>query len=108
MGRALLEAVTMLVVFVVIIISLQMMGKALEVYDLFNVLTALLVLIVFSTGVGMINSAVRIYFDSWDKLFSALNRPLYFLSGIFFTAASLPPKQENIFNGTRFFSVLNG
>jgi capsular polysaccharide transport system permease protein len=90
MGRAILESVTLIVVYVLIIFSLQMMDYAVAVYDLFNVLSSLLVLIIFSTGIGMINSAIRIYFDSWDKLFSAANRPLYFLSGIFFTAASLP------------------
>lgn len=90
LGRALLEAITMLVVFVVLVISLQLMGKAMAIYDLFNVLVGLLLLILFGVGVGLINSAIRIYFDSWDKVFSALNRPLYFVSGIFFTAASLP------------------
>ncbi|QJY38878.1 ABC transporter permease [Vibrio europaeus] len=91
-GRALLESVTLLVVFVLIVTALRIAGKAFAVYDLFHVLMGLMVLIFFSAGIGMINSAVRIYFDSWDKLFSAFNRPLYFLSGIFFTAASLPPQ----------------
>ncbi|WP_367987955.1 ABC transporter permease [Vibrio sp. NTOU-M3] len=89
-GRALLEAVTMLVVFAIIIITLQVTGRALAIYDLFNVLVGLLLLTLFSTGIGLMNSAIRIYFDSWDKIFNAINRPLYFLSGIFFTAASLP------------------
>nr|WP_158161527.1 ABC transporter permease [Vibrio mimicus] len=89
-GRALLESTTMIVVFALIVFVLQLMGKALSIYDLFNVMAALLTLSVFAVGVGMINATIRIYWDSWDKLFSAANRPLYFLSGIFFTASSLP------------------
>ncbi|MGR5277460.1 ABC transporter permease [Vibrio rotiferianus] len=105
-GRALLEAVTMLVVFALIIVSEQLMGKVLSIYDLFHVLMGLLVLIMFSTGVGMVNSAIRIYIDSWDKLFSALNRPLYFLSGIFFTAASLPPKAREYLQWNPIFQCI--
>lgn len=90
MGRAILESVTMLIVYVIIVVMMNLMDYTLEIYDLFNILASLIVLIIFSTGIGMINSAIRIYFDSWDKLFSAATRPLYFLSGIFFTAASLP------------------
>lgn len=92
MGRALLESITMIGVFALIIISLQLSGKSLEIYDLFNVLIGLFTLVVFSVGFGMINSAIRIYFDSWDKIFNTANRPLYFISGVFFTAASLPPQ----------------
>ncbi|GAB2649671.1 ABC transporter permease [Vibrio panuliri] len=106
MGRALLESITMLVVFVLLVALLQLMGKALAVYDLFHVLMGLMVLVVFSTGVGMINSAIRIYFDSWDKLFSAFNRPFYFLSGIFFTAASLPPQAREYLQWNPIFQCV--
>lgn len=105
-GRALLESTTMLVVFALIVSLLQLMGKAFAIYDLFHVLMGLLVLIVFSTGVGMINSAIRIYFDSWDKLFNAFNRPLYFLSGIFFTAASLPPQAREYLQWNPIFQCV--
>lgn len=89
-GRALLEAATMMTVFILIIALLRLTDRALAIYDLFNVVTALMVLTVFATGIGMINSTLRLYFDSWDKIFSAVNRPLYFVSGVFFTAAALP------------------
>ncbi|WP_045465106.1 ABC transporter permease [Vibrio hyugaensis] len=106
MGRALLESTTMLVVFALIVVSLQLMGKAMAVYDLFHVLMGLLVLIIFSSGVGMVNSAIRIYFDSWEKLFNALNRPLYFMSGIFFTAASLPPQAREYLQWNPIFQCV--
>lgn len=91
-GRAILEVTTMFVVFIFIVVSLQLFGVSLSIYDLFQVLCSLLILSIFSIGVGFINSTIRIYFDSWDKVFSAVNRPLYFLSGVFFTASSLPPQ----------------
>ncbi|ACY49947.1 MULTISPECIES: ABC transporter permease [Vibrio harveyi group] len=106
MGRALLESITMLVVFALIIVSLQLIGKALAIYDLFNVLMGLITLVLFSVGLGMTNSAIRIYFDSWDKLFSAINRPLYFISGIFFTAASLPPQAREYLQWNPLFQYV--
>ncbi|CZF80149.1 Polysialic acid transport protein KpsM [Grimontia celer] len=106
MGRALLESTTMIVVFALIVFALQLMGKALSIHDLFNVITALLTLTVFSIGVGMINAAIRVYWDSWDKLFNAANRPLYFLSGIFFTASSLPPQAREFLQWNPIFQCV--
>lgn len=91
-SRALLESITMVVVFIIIVAILNGIGRSVSVYDLYNVLAGLCLLILFSIGVGMTNSAIRIYFDGWDKIYRATNRPLYFLSGIFFTSASLPPQ----------------
>lgn len=105
-GRALLESITMVVVFTLIVITLQLSGKALPIYSLFNVLIGILLLTIFSIGIGMLNSAIRIYFDSWDKLFSAANRPLYFLSGIFFTAASLPPQVREYLQWNPIFQYI--
>lgn len=105
-GRALLDAVTLLVVFVLIVVSLRLVGMAFEVYDLFNVLMGLLTLMVFSAGVGLINSSIRVYFDSWDKLFNTINRPLYFLSGVFFTAAGLPPQARQYLQWNPIFQCI--
>ncbi|MEZ8028841.1 ABC transporter permease [Enterovibrio norvegicus] len=106
MGRALLESITMIVVFALIVFVLQLMGKALSIHDLFNVMAALLTLALFAIGVGMINATIRVYWDSWDKLFSAANRPLYFLSGIFFTASSLPPQAREFLQWNPIFQCV--
>ncbi|WP_342639144.1 ABC transporter permease [Vibrio metschnikovii] len=106
MARALLEAVTMLVVFLLLFSVLYLSGKSQGIDDLFSVLCGLILLIVFAIGVGMINSAIRIYFDSWDKLFNATNRPMYFLSGIFFTAASLPPQIRDYLQWNPIFQYI--
>ena len=92
LGRLLLEATTLIIVFGIIVTVLQVIGKSVPIYDFYNVLVSLFLIIFFAAGIGMINATIRIYFDSWDRLFSAVNRPLYFLSGVFFTASSLPPQ----------------
>ena len=89
-GRAMLEGLTMWFVFALILGILDFVGQGTGIYDLFLVLTAMIGISLFGLAIGMINASIRIYFDSWDKIFSACNRPLYFLSGIFFTASSLP------------------
>lgn len=90
-GRALLEGLTLWLVFALILLILHYTGYGTTIDDLFLVLTAMIGISLFAFAIGMINATIRIYFDSWDKVFSVFNRPLYFLSGIFFTASSLPP-----------------
>lgn len=105
-SRALLESITMIVVFIIIISALQAVGRSAVIYDLNNVLVGIGLLMLFAMGVGMINSAIRMYFDGWDKIFRASNRPLYFLSGIFFTSASLPHQARDYLQWNPIFQYV--
>lgn len=91
MARAVLEWITLLSVAAILLGVLSALSRPWGFYDPVQCLLALITLAVFAWGIGMINAVIRLYFDSWDKVFSTLNRPLYFLSGIFFTVGSLPP-----------------
>ena len=90
LARAILEMVTLFVVFLALFLGLSVVGRANPVFDGFHILMALGGLSCFSFGIGLINAAIRLHFDSWDKVFSAFNRPLYFVSGVFFSVTSLP------------------
>jgi capsular polysaccharide transport system permease protein len=89
-SRSLLEAGTMLLVFILILVGFKFIGKEFSIYDLYNVMMGFLVLIIFSFGLGLIYASIKIYIESWDKIISSLNRPLFFLSGVFFTASMIP------------------
>jgi capsular polysaccharide transport system permease protein len=41
-------------------------------------------------GVASINVTLFIYFETYQKIFSLINRPLFLISGIFFTFESMP------------------
>ena len=49
-------------------------------------------LILLATGIGLINAAIIPHYPSYSSIFNALSRPLYFISGIFFTANFLSPE----------------
>jgi len=49
-------------------------------------------LVLFATGVGLINIAIIGAYPSYESIFSAFSRPLYFISGVFFTADFLAPE----------------
>jgi capsular polysaccharide transport system permease protein len=89
-ARIMLEAVTMIVVLAVILAALAGIGgqvvpeNCLELFGAFSCVT------VFAAGVGMVNAVIGQVWPSYDKIYAALSRPLYFVSGIFFTADMIP------------------
>ena len=53
-------------------------------------------LIILAAGIGMINAAIKLYYPSYATIYSALSRPFYFMSGIFYTADFLSPEVLNL------------
>ena len=41
-------------------------------------------------SMSVINNSINSYFNTWQKIFKLLNRPMFFISGVFFIAESLP------------------
>mgnify|MGYP003368142079 CR=1 FL=1 len=89
-ARAILQGVTWVVVFLILLIGLTLMGKGL--WPAHPEVCALAALVTFflGCGVGMINAVLNGLFKSWDRVYTALTRPLYLLSGIFYVVDYLP------------------
>jgi capsular polysaccharide transport system permease protein len=51
---------------------------------------ALFSLWLFAVGIGFMNSSIRMFLPSYSQTYQAIQRPFFFVSGIFFTAESLP------------------
>lgn len=45
---------------------------------------------------GVINNALSLYVPSWPKFWKIANKPMFFISGIFYLAESLPPNIQKI------------
>ena len=49
-------------------------------------------LTMLATGVGLINAAIVPIYPSYQSIYNAFSKPLYFISGVFFTADFLAPE----------------
>ncbi len=91
-SRIILEAATLVIVFVFFLIVFVNLGFKIEIDDMLSMLSAAGVVIILGAGVGMINAAIKFYYPSYANIYSAFSRPFYFMSGIFFTADFLSPE----------------
>lgn len=94
LARFLLEVVTSFVIFVVLLTGLHVTGvEEITVRSPLGVLAAFIMLGLFGLGLGMILGAIAPLFPSVEPISHAvLGRPLFFLSGVFFTAHMMPSK----------------
>ena len=68
------------------------MGTTIRIDSFLEMMKVTGLLILLATGIGLINAAIIPYYPSYESIFSAFSRPLYFISGIFFTANFLSPE----------------
>jgi len=100
-GRAILEMATTLVAFVLLIVLFSAIGGPVKIADPLGVVVWLAVLGLLGFGAGAAFGALAPLFPSVQQLVpTILIRPLFFISGLFFTAEMIP---ENI----REYALLN-
>jgi capsular polysaccharide transport system permease protein len=86
----------------VLLIALALVGGILIVVqpyvtlDLGAVALAFLLAALFGLGVGTMNCVLFGFFPTWSNIWSVLTRPLFILSGIFFTFESVPAEFQAI------------
>lgn len=91
-ARILLESSTIIIIFLLFIGLALNFGFTIEIDDVLMMMSSVGILVVLAAGVGMINAAIKLYYPSYATIYSALSRPFYFMSGIFFTADFLSPE----------------
>lgn len=97
MARALLEAATMTVVFLLLIMAYQAVGLEIAVEDPLSVVMALFLLGITGLGLGMAFATLAPLYPSTKQIVNAvMGRPLFFTSGLFFTVEALPPSAREV------------
>jgi len=91
-SRILLETATIIIIFIFFVVLAINFDFTISLDDFLMMLSASGMIIVLAAGVGMINASIKLYFPSYATIYSALSRPFYFMSGIFFTADFLSPE----------------
>ena len=91
-SRVILETATLILVMLFFIILAVYLGTTIRIDSFLNMLIPMGLLILFATGVGLINASIIPHYPSYSSIYSAISRPLYFISGVFFTADFMSPE----------------
>lgn len=90
-AKAMLEFVTTCMIAVCLVIIAAMLGDEVRIQDPLGVMFWFTMFGILGLGFGLILSALAPLFVTVERLFSALViRPMFFASGLFFTANMLP------------------
>lgn len=95
-SRIILEFSSLFVVMLFFLGIAVYAGITIKIDNFIEVMNATGLFVLLGTGVGLINGAIIQSTPSYSNIYSALSRPLYFMSGIFFTADFLSPDLLNL------------
>lgn len=91
LARAILETATMTLVFVLLLVVAELLGFEIRIDDPLGVLLMLACLALTGFGLGATLAAIAPFVRSLQQIVSIFaGRPLFFVSGLFFTAEMLP------------------
>lgn len=90
LARALLEFVTLTIVFVVLLLIFAYFGVYRSIDSFLGLFLAVVALWFLAIGIGCLNATVILFIPSYRQTYAVIQRPLFFISGIFFTVENLP------------------
>jgi capsular polysaccharide transport system permease protein len=89
-ARALVEALVYLFVFIIFIIAGDALGFDAAIGDYMGLSLILILLLCFSFSCGLLCAVIGTFAETFIKVVEMIMRPLFFCSGIFFSAAIIP------------------
>lgn len=89
-ARLILNSVLHVIVFTVLIGGIAIVQRIPLVLDVAVVLHALFLTTLLGAGIGTLNCFLTMRFPVWERAWSILTRPLFLMSGIFFTYEVMP------------------
>jgi capsular polysaccharide transport system permease protein len=90
LARFFLQTVTCIFVTVLLLTPLLILTDTAIILRFGRILTAISLAAMLGLGVGALNSVLFTYFPTWQRFFGLMNRPLFLISGVFFTYESMP------------------
>lgn len=95
-ARLLLNALTDVVVFMIVVTSIFVFWDLPIWINAGALASALGLGIILATGIGSLNCFIMTSFPVYERIWSIATRPLFLISGIFFTFDSLPKAAQDI------------
>ncbi len=89
-SRTLLELVLHAGVFIVLLGAYVMIGGKVVIHNLSLLLLVFILLALFSCGIGILFMLLTDAYEDADKVLPLMTRPLFFISGVFFSVQVVP------------------
>ena len=93
LARFLLNGLTHIVVFFIVVIGLQLILGVITSIHFPAIVLAMAMALALALGIGTLNCYLVTRFPVWERIWQIATRPLFIISGVFFLYDSLP---ENI------------
>ena len=96
LARLLLNFVTQMTIFLLILGGINYLYDLHINWDMPVLLHAILMTTTFGAAVGVMNCYLFMEFPVWERAWSILTRPLFLMSGVFFTYGAMPTQAQHI------------
>lgn len=90
-ARWAMNVMTHLIVFIIVMTGTELARDTGAIYAAPAILNALAMAAALAAGIGLLNAWLIPRFPIWERLWGMVTRPLFVVSGVFFTYESLPP-----------------
>jgi capsular polysaccharide transport system permease protein len=95
-SRAILEMITLIIVLVIVTTILANLGYSHRIDSYLGLFASLGAIWMLATGVGFLNATIKLYLPSYDQTYNAIQRPFFFISGIFFLPETMPKELQGL------------
>lgn len=95
-ARYILSLLTLVLTSLIIFGSMLYIIDDRTAVDPAPLLAALCLATLLGLGVGTLNSVIFLFFPVWQRLWAILMRPMFLISGVFFTLESLPQQVQEV------------
>ena len=92
LAKFVLNFLTIFVVAIVLFTGIILIGDVDVNLDLGPAAGAFVLAALLGLGIGTLNCVLNGFFRTWRNIWSVLTRPLFLLSGVFYTYQSVPPE----------------
>lgn len=96
LAAALLEIVTMSVVAALLFTGIIFIDDVAVNFEPIRVVRAFAMAGLLGLGIGTLNCVLFGFFPTWRNIWGVLTRPLFLVSGVFFTFNSAPPEFQSV------------
>ncbi len=94
--RCLVECLVYFLVFLILVATGMALGFDAHIHDVLGLSLILLLLVWFSFSMGLLFAVIGTFAENFKKVVGIITRPLFFASGIFFSASMVPPQYREI------------
>lgn len=90
LARCILQFLTQMVVGALVLAGIFILEGEAPRVDLGPVFGALFIAALIGLSVGALNATLFVFWPTWQRLWAVISRPLFLISGVFFTPEMLP------------------